>query len=115
MYCAQCGAEYREGFTECNTCLIPLVESAARQPLPNDSQWSPTTRLGSKGTRLIFLYLAQVFVIGIGVAAQWWQIGTPRLDRKSTRLNSSHRCISYAVFCLKKKKKPRSNNNKRTS
>src|SRR5437762_207844 len=27
-----------------------------------------------------------------------------RTDRKSTRLNSSHRCISYAVFCLKKKK-----------
>src|SRR5437762_7946234 len=27
------------------------------------------------------------------------------IDRKSTRLNSSHRCISYAVFCLKKKKK----------
>src|SRR5437762_11267873 len=26
-----------------------------------------------------------------------------RADRKSTRLNSSHRCISYAVFCLKKK------------
>src|SRR5437762_10487839 len=33
------------------------------------------------------------------------QIGEVRqLDRKSTRLNSSHRCISYAVFCLKKKK-----------
>src|SRR5207248_5308473 len=28
-----------------------------------------------------------------------------RRDRKSTRLNSSHRTISYAVFCLKKKKK----------
>src|SRR5437762_11390954 len=28
-------------------------------------------------------------------------------DRKSTRLNSSHRCISYAVFCLKKKKDDR--------
>src|SRR5207248_7938360 len=28
-----------------------------------------------------------------------------RLDRKSTRLNSSHRTISYAVFCLKKKNK----------
>src|SRR2546422_5201490 len=27
-------------------------------------------------------------------------------DRKSTRLNSSHGYISYAVFCLKKKKKP---------
>src|SRR5437762_5997061 len=29
-----------------------------------------------------------------------------RKDRKSTRLNSSHRCISYAVFCLKKKQRP---------
>src|SRR5437764_1600956 len=29
---------------------------------------------------------------------------TIETDRKSTRLNSSHRCISYAVFCLKKKK-----------
>src|SRR5207248_10801095 len=29
----------------------------------------------------------------------------PKKDRKSTRLNSSHRTISYAVFCLKKKKK----------
>src|SRR2546426_2345853 len=32
-------------------------------------------------------------------------IGDRRLDRKSTRLNSSHLVISYAVFCLKKKKK----------
>src|SRR5438132_8997102 len=30
---------------------------------------------------------------------------TQALDRKSTRLNSSHTVISYAVFCLKKKKK----------
>src|SRR5438477_2482821 len=30
-------------------------------------------------------------------------------DRKSTRLNSSHMSISYAVFCLKKKKRLRSN------
>jgi len=29
----------------------------------------------------------------------------PPVDRKSTRLNSSHANISYAVFCLKKKKK----------
>src|SRR6476469_10633258 len=37
----------------------------------------------------------------------------PRLapaDRKSTRLNSSHRCISYAVFCLKKKKHKNAHN-----
>src|SRR5207248_9378574 len=31
--------------------------------------------------------------------------GAATADRKSTRLNSSHRTISYAVFCLKKKKK----------
>src|SRR5690625_6479083 len=31
------------------------------------------------------------------------------LDRKSTRLNSSHVAISYAVFCLKKKTKPEQN------
>src|SRR5258708_24718349 len=35
--------------------------------------------------------------IGIGV-------NTKDTDRKSTRLNSSHQIISYAVFCLKKKK-----------
>src|SRR5207244_10513650 len=32
-------------------------------------------------------------------------LNQPLLDRKSTRLNSSHQIISYAVFCLKKKKK----------
>src|ERR1017187_10236444 len=31
------------------------------------------------------------------------ECSTTSSDRKSTRLNSSHRCISYAVFCLKKK------------
>src|SRR5437762_7448366 len=31
------------------------------------------------------------------------EAGIKTKDRKSTRLNSSHRCISYAVFCLKKK------------
>src|SRR5438045_4832855 len=31
---------------------------------------------------------------------------TPHADRKSTRLNSSHLGISYAVFCLKKKRDP---------
>src|SRR5438105_8998255 len=33
------------------------------------------------------------------------QMAAACLDRKSTRLNSSHEWISYAVFCLKKKKK----------
>src|SRR5205085_10002697 len=37
-----------------------------------------------------------------GLAAAW-AIAKFELDRKSTRLNSSHSQISYAVFCLKKK------------
>src|SRR5256885_3864647 len=41
-------------------------------------------------------------------------LNTPEGDRKSTRLNSSHLVISYAVFCLKKKKRPYSIDNLRT-
>src|SRR2546427_10128295 len=56
-----------------------------------------------------------VFMLGLFVSLSWftllgvtktltrWQLLTV-LDRKSTRLNSSHSQISYAVFCLKKKK-----------
>src|SRR3712207_8662572 len=39
------------------------------------------------------------------VAGESYASDAARLDRKSTRLNSSHANISYAVFCLKKKKK----------
>src|SRR2546426_3158076 len=49
---------------------------------------------------------------GLGVWIQFlWRVGrrngngSPQSDRKSTRLNSSHLVISYAVFCLKKKKR----------
>src|SRR2546422_3357698 len=46
----------------------------------------------------LFIWLPILFHGGYGVYV-WW-----RGDRKSTRLNSSHGYISYAVFCLKKKK-----------
>src|SRR3712207_8700032 len=48
-------------------------------------------RLYLPGKNIIFL----LFMLGLMI---------PFLDRKSTRLNSSHANISYAVFCLKKKK-----------
>src|SRR2546430_16045904 len=41
----------------------------------------------------------------VGHAGFFLSLQLPVLDRKSTRLNSSHSQISYAVFCLKKKKK----------
>src|SRR5204862_8364031 len=44
---------------------------------------------------------ADLFILTGNVAIE--SMGGPTLDRKSTRLNSSHVEISYAVFCLKKK------------
>src|SRR2546430_10481219 len=48
--------------------------------------------------------------LGLPVSVEQIDVQSPRhgevmIDRKSTRLNSSHSQISYAVFCLKKKKK----------
>src|SRR5436190_13093619 len=45
------------------------------------------------------------FKLGAGLRFELGHV----LDRKSTRLNSSHTVISYAVFCLKKKKKKKKN------
>src|SRR5437773_6263760 len=43
--------------------------------------------------------------LSVGLADGGWQVQDDSgADRKSTRLNSSHITISYAVFCLKKKK-----------
>src|SRR5690242_21398861 len=41
---------------------------------------------------------------GAGVRGARHLVAARRIDRKSTRLNSSHMSISYAVFCLKKKR-----------
>src|SRR5205807_8184707 len=49
----------------------------------------------------------QIYVCGTGTDGKpEWTLKAPdaELDRKSTRLNSSHLVISYAVFCLKKKR-----------
>src|SRR3712207_8544102 len=52
-------------------------------------------RLGRRGVAPAGGHLAQDLELTVGQGGQ---------DRKSTRLNSSHANISYAVFCLKKKK-----------
>src|SRR5438067_9055666 len=62
-------------------------------------------RRGEEGLRMIWERLAEtpgwdrLRLRDLPAGAPEWQ------DRKSTRLNSSHVSISYAVFCLKKKKK----------
>src|SRR5258708_24377706 len=55
-------------------------------------------------------WISGIFYAGYVVAVPLLVGSTDRVDptsrdRKSTRLNSSHQIISYAVFCLKKKKK----------
>src|SRR5437762_4381832 len=50
----------------------------------------------------ILLADGQALVADAGIVGAVVDSTTGNADRKSTRLNSSHRCISYAVFCLKK-------------
>src|SRR5260221_2020175 len=65
-------------------------------------------RIGLEGAARAEVDIAAVGValdkLGDKSAAAEAKVGSSGRDRKSTRLNSSHTVISYAVFCLKKKK-----------
>src|SRR5690349_21965267 len=73
----------------------------------------PEERDGSEGVEFSLYSSAMDAALGTGSAFRPVQQSRlliikpspPHTDRKSTRLNSSHVEISYAVFCLKKKKK----------
>src|SRR5437667_2441210 len=92
------------------------VDELARQ-IAEDYHGQPLTIIGVLTGSLIFLSdlvrrLDLPLRIGLIQASSYRGASTspgqlhvhPELDRKSTRLNSSHITISYAVFCLKKKK-----------
>src|SRR5438034_7341956 len=70
------------------------------------------------GRRMLVFWAAVCLVAAVLVVFGWRRYRRVMSDlerardRKSTRLNSSHTVISYAVFCLKKKKK---NNQSRTT
>src|SRR2546427_5770862 len=80
--------------TGVQTCALPIFLVLA------DADAGVLQQFARRGGRAV---AAQV----VGAGAQPAVIGGQfaRQDRKSTRLNSSHSQISYAVFCLKKKKK----------
>src|SRR3712207_7100870 len=62
-------------------------------------------RAGSIPDQLLLLEHPPVITLGVKARNDRSHVlATPEEDRKSTRLNSSHANISYAVFCLKKKK-----------
>src|SRR5688500_19371381 len=54
--------------------------------------------------------MSELFSAWIAPLTPNWLLAPIGRDRKSTRLNSSHLVISYAVFCLKKKKKQKRQN-----
>src|SRR5699024_11856488 len=62
--------------------------------MPVIFDYSKSSQFAHTSTILVLLFFAFIM---------WWPIITPLEDRKSTRLNSSHVSISYAVFCLRKK------------
>src|SRR5437763_12316389 len=65
---------------------------------PRSTLFPYTTLFRSKTRSAVSAAISERQVCRHRLCNNFWQ------DRKSTRLNSSHRCISYAVFCLKKKK-----------
>src|SRR2546426_8031107 len=90
----------------------PVAESPSLRPLPIASSilWTPhdVTAWAEADGGAFPIFVAQSALAAIhehvGAGAGAASLG----DRKSTRLNSSHLVISYAVFCLKKKKPIRS-------
>src|SRR5438876_11924749 len=72
-------------------------------PRPPRSTLFPYTTL-FRSYMYRFSYAGSSITAWILTAAQYDNFAAVRIDRKSTRLNSSHPSISYAVFCLKKKK-----------
>src|SRR5436305_3208273 len=85
--------------------------SSARDGELNGNTWCPLSRQRVTitstiaGSSSMMMILAIVAARRVVAALRKATAGTRILDRKSTRLNSSHVRISYAVFCLKKKKK----------
>src|SRR5688500_19878754 len=92
----------------------PRREGSPLRPGPKERVFGPFLRIAEGGRvtlavpqvetgQGIWTGLAQIAADELGAA--WEALAVEPADRKSTRLNSSHLVISYAVFCLKKKKK----------
>src|SRR5215467_15469990 len=90
---------------KCRTCVVSTAVKAAA--LAVDSSHRTLRNLANAGSPPILIRAPAMNRPAARTAVNASQPagGTCVQDRKSTRLNSSHLVISYAVFCLKKKKK----------
>src|SRR5437660_8348150 len=103
---------FRFCYTDTATTEIYTLSLHDALPILSISSQLPTAIKRRASSTPVFMPLvadqatAAVFMtLTAGATAIRQQTGTTWQDRKSTRLNSSHVAISYAVFCLKKKKK----------
>src|SRR5699024_12506380 len=93
-------------------CVRLSVLSSGPRREPRPTFFPYTTLFRSAGNLLQQLYnVADTLIVGrflgadaLAAVGSAYSLMTFLTDRKSTRLNSSHVSISYAVFCLKKKK-----------
>src|SRR5258707_4845096 len=91
--------------TGVQTCALPILAGCGIAYMPT---WLMADDLRAGRLEWVFPH---VLVETTSAHAVWAKARNPApkiravIDRKSTRLNSSHANISYAVFCLKKKKK----------
>src|SRR5256885_8227268 len=86
-----------QDFSSCSTKSFPENSIETEEPVH-----PPVTRIKNASAILIPKSF-KLFIRGKKPALK--EIRKKNTDRKSTRLNSSHLVISYAVFCLKKKKR----------
>src|SRR2546427_9312887 len=85
-----------------DTATTEIYTLSLHDALPISPPERKTVPVGNKtesGLGMLFLAVV-VGILTAAIVGHHWKGG----DRKSTRLNSSHSQISYAVFCLKKKK-----------
>src|SRR3712207_7601460 len=82
----------------------PLFRSRRRPPVGERRQDSDRPQI-QVGGRLIEAAESSIEARSVLLLPKGEQAFGEGIDRKSTRLNSSHANISYAVFCLKKKRK----------
>src|SRR5690625_6261224 len=90
-----------------HTFSVPVFARLANRGGPHAGMWNMLSEVEAVFGVWAFVLICFIAIfIGIGPAVEYMDTRNftePALDRKSTRLNSSHVAISYAVFCLKKK------------
>src|SRR3712207_7857050 len=86
-----------------DTATTEIYTLSLHDALPISWTWSTISVRGYLSSISFWTPIMAILTMSLAVPWIGWLIAWRTPDRKSTRLNSSHANISYAVFCLKKK------------